>query len=91
MAARGIKTSSLALDMKAPIALDGIHKAHPEQELLQQGHILCYMGSIHPCQAWRSPAHWDLSSTHPALRQIPFLKKGMAGRQRKRFKMEKES
>lgn len=34
MAARGIKPSSLTLDMKAPIALDGVHKAIPEQELL---------------------------------------------------------
>lgn len=35
MAARGIKSSSsLVLDMKATIALDGVHKVHREWELL---------------------------------------------------------
>lgn len=47
------------LDMKAPIALDGIHKAIPEQELLEWGDEIlcwsCYTGSVHPCQARRSP------------------------------------
>lgn len=77
MAARAIKSSSPALDMKALIALDGIHKAQPEQELLEWDNILCWRcstGSVHPCQARRSSAHRDLSS----LQQIPFSRKGRA-------------
>lgn len=87
MAARGIKSSSPALDMKAPIALDGVHKAQAEQEFLSWGNILwwsCYTGSVHPWPARRSPG-FILHTPSPATNPLFKEGQGRIRRQRKDF------